>query len=107
MAATARAWEVAGAHEVRSVRCEEHLLVCLRAVDRQRVKMADEPKGAAWKVAVAARMKRTTEASNGWLAERLKMGSATRVSQVVGAVARKPDSPAAQIYQRLSERLAT
>jgi REP element-mobilizing transposase RayT len=107
LAATARAWEVDGAQEVRSVRCEKQLRVCLRAIGRQPAKMADEPKGAVWKVAVAARMKRTTDASNGWLAERLKMGSATRVSQVVGDLARNPDSPAAQIYQQLSEILAT
>ena len=56
---------------------------------------------------VAAWMKMKTEASNGWLAERLKMGSATRVSQVVGAVARQPNSPAAVMLKHLSERLAT
>ena len=64
-------------------------------------------KGDAWKVAVAAWMKRETDASNGWLAERLGMGSPTRVSQVVGAVKRQPTSPAAGCRKELSERLAT
>ena len=52
-------------------------------------------------------MKQETDAPNGWLAERLKMGSATRVSQVVGAVARQPTSLATEISKPLSERLAT
>jgi len=52
-------------------------------------------------------MKQTSEAPNGWLAERLAMGSATRVSQVVGAVSGQPKSEAAQILRELSERLAT
>ncbi|MDO8541665.1 MAG: hypothetical protein Q7S40_14605 [Opitutaceae bacterium] len=67
----------------------------------------DERKSAPWKVAVAAHLKATTDVPNGWLAERLKMGSATRVSQVVGAVARQPTSPSAEIFNPLSERLAT
>ncbi|MDO8544653.1 MAG: hypothetical protein Q7S40_29780 [Opitutaceae bacterium] len=79
----------------------------MRAAAKQRATVADEPNGAAWKVAVAAGMKQETDAPNGWLAERLKMGRATRVSQVVGAVARQPTSPAAAIFKRLSERLAT
>ncbi len=37
-------------------------------------------------------MKQNTGASSGWLAERLAMGSASRVSQVTAAVAQQPDS---------------
>jgi len=107
LVATARAWEAGGAQEIRRRRCEEQLKACLRAVSKQRASVSGEPKGAAWKVAVAAWMKQETEATNGWLAERLNMGSATRVSQVVGAIARGPKSPAAEILRRLSERLAT
>ena len=107
LTATARAWEVGGADEVRSVRCEERLQACLRALGQQPANVADDPKGAAWKVAVAAWMKRESDASNGWLAERLRMGSPTRVSQVVGAVTRQPTSPAAEWLKKLSERLAT
>ena len=106
-AATARAWKVAGAHEVRSLRCAAQLQACLRAAGKPRATVAGAPKGAAWKVAVAAGMKQETDAPNGWLAERLKMGSATRVSQVVGAVARQPTSLATEISKPLSERLAT
>ena len=41
-------------------------------------------KSAGWKVAVAAHLKATTDVSNGWLAERLGMGSPTYVSKHVG-----------------------
>ena len=107
LTASARAWETGGAREVRRVRCEERLKAALRAVGQSQANPAAEPKGAPWKVAVAAWMKQNTEASNGWLAERLAMGSASRVSQVNGAVARQPNSDGAQILRRLSDRLAT
>ena len=70
-------------------------------------KPADEPKGSLWKIAVAAWMKQTTEPSHGWLAERLHLGSATRACQVVGTVARQPDSAAAKFLRGMSEGLAT
>ena len=107
LTASARAWESGGAREVRRVRCEERLKTALRAVGQSRADPAAEPKGAPWKIAVAAWMKQNTEASNGWLAERLAMGSASRVSQVTGVVGRQPNADAAQILRRLSDRLAT
>lgn len=45
-------------------------------------------KSAAWKVAVAAHLKATTDVSNGWLAERLEMGSGVYVSKHVGLLRR-------------------
>lgn len=107
LAATSRAWETSGAREIRDLRCDERLRACLRAVGKARVKSVGEAKGAPWKIAVAAWMKQNTEASNGWLAERLNMGSATRVSQIAGAITREPRSQAAEIFARLSEELAT
>jgi len=107
LTASTRAWETGGAREVRRVRCEKRLEAALRAVGQSQADPAAEPKGAPWKVAVAAWMKQNTEASNGWLAERLAMGDASRVSQVTGAVARQPDADAALILRRLSDRLAT
>ena len=107
LTATARAWEMCGAKEVRNLQCEERLQACLHALGKQQTNVVDDRKGAAWKVAVATWMKRETDVSNGWLAERLGMGSPTRVSQVVGAVTRQPTSSAALCLKELSERLAT
>ena len=45
LAASARAWEVGGAQEMRRVRCEKQLAACLRAVGKKSVSVAGEPKG--------------------------------------------------------------
>jgi hypothetical protein len=49
---------------------------------------AREAKSAAWKVAIAAEMKRTTTATNQWLARALQMGSPFTVSRLVGTMGR-------------------
>ena len=89
-----------------ALRCESQLKACLRAIGEP-LTFGAQPKGASWKVAVAAWMKRETDASNGWLAESLDMGSATRVSQAVGALARQRNSHSATLLARLSEKLST
>ena len=43
----------------------------------------DDGQSALWKVAVASAMKATTAASNGWLAQQLRMGSGKYVSRLV------------------------
>jgi len=45
--------------------------------------LADEHKGAAWKVEIAKRLRRETTAGNGWIAERLAMGHRNHVSLLV------------------------
>ncbi len=107
LAATARAWETTGAREMRNIQSDQQLRACLRVVGKARAKVEGEAKGAPWKIAVAAWMKQHTEASNSWLAERLGMGSATRVSQIVSVITREPRSEVSEIHARLSERLAT
>ncbi len=62
--ATARTWEMGRANEVRNVQCEQRLQACLHALGKQPTNPANDRKGAAWKVAVAAWMKRETDASN-------------------------------------------
>jgi len=51
------------------------LRTALRAVGLSQADLAAEPKGAPWKVAVAAWMQQDTRVSNGWLAERLARGA--------------------------------
>jgi hypothetical protein len=48
-------------------------------------------KSAGWKVAIAAELKAGTQASSGWIAEQLHMGSAVAVSQCVSQ-ARRPSA---------------
>lgn len=90
LAASARAWETDGAREVRHVQCEERFKAALRAAGQSQADPTAAPKGAPWKVVAAAWMKQNTETSNGWLAERLAMGSPSPVSHVTGTLARRP-----------------
>ena len=52
--ASARAWATGGAREVRRERCEGRARAALRAVGESQADLAAEPKGAPWKVTVAA-----------------------------------------------------
>lgn len=63
-------------------------LVALRIAPHH---IANDPKGALWKVAIAKAMKAETTALNGWLAERLNMGSPFRFSRLVTAAAQNPE----------------
>jgi hypothetical protein len=84
LAADVRAWETAGAREIREQQWAESLAKCLHKAGRTLESARSERKSAPWKVAVAVEMKRTTQVKNGWIAERLNMGSGVAVSQYVG-----------------------
>jgi putative transposase len=90
VAQEARAWESAGVKEVRAARWEEALERALGAVPVQ--ERQDKKKSAPWKVAVAAHLKATTDVANGWLAERLDMGSHVYVSKHVGLLRQQAGS---------------
>lgn len=70
---------------------EAQALVCLKAVKKTEQAVLKEPKGAAWKVAIAAVLKGTTTASNPWIARRLNMGSPFRLSRLVSDCRAKPE----------------
>jgi hypothetical protein len=81
--------------------CAERLGCYLRALGKTAVDGEREPKGAPWKVAVAEAMKRTTTASNPWLAAQLNMGSPFRLSRLVTACRQNPDA-----FRRYTSRIA-
>ena len=60
-----------------------------------------EPKGVAWKVAVAAAMKQTTTGSNPWLAHHLHIGRPFRLSRLVSDCRRNPKA-----YEDYNQRIA-
>ena len=68
----------------------DHLATYLAAVGKGPEAVRAAPKGAAWKVAVAAGMKGRTTASNPWLARELHMGSPFRLSRLVTAFRTRP-----------------
>ena len=66
----------------------------LRALGKSRADAPVERKSAPWKVALAARLKQTTQADNRWLAEKLHMGTPVAVSHHTGRL-RRGQLPAA------------
>lgn len=88
VAADARAWESGGAQEIREQQWEQRLAEGLRKAGKTYADVREDRKSAPWKIAIAAEMKATTQVSNGWLAERLHMGSGVAVSHYVGRARR-------------------
>jgi len=81
--AASRAWESAGAQEIRAQQWARRLEQGLRAIKRTAAAAGQERKSAPWKAALAAWMKQKTPASNRWLAEQLQMGRPEAVSVYV------------------------
>ena len=90
--------------EIREMRCEQALAAALKSIKKGPVDCLRERKSAAWKVAVAAHLERTTQASNRWLTEQLHMGSPVAVSHYVGEL-RRTAGEAREIPGRLTKRL--
>lgn len=65
------------------IRWQRELERLLAKLGKDLENVAADRKSAPWKGAIAFQIKRTTAASNGWLAETLRMGSPTLVSQIV------------------------
>lgn len=84
LAAEARAWESAGAREMREARWAEVLGQCLSRLGKGEADAAAAPKSASWKAAVALRLKEISQAGNRWLTDRLRMGRPEAVSVYVG-----------------------
>jgi putative transposase len=78
-------------HQINEELWSDRLAVYLTAMKKAASDVQTEPKGAAWKVAVAAAMKQTTTASNPWLAAHLNMGSPFRLSRLVSVCRQRPN----------------
>ncbi len=104
--ATSRAWEVSGKDEIRRLQWAETLTRCLHVLGKTAAAAVQERKSVPWKVAAAAFLKQTTQASNGWLAEQLHMGRAVSVSQYVGQL-RHAGGAAQPLLKTLTEKLKT
>ena len=87
VAVDVRAWESDGVREIRQAQWGQVL-------DRLRQRVPakesqDHRKSVPWKVQLAQQMKTSTDASNGWLAEQLGMGSAAYLSKHIGLARQK------------------
>jgi REP element-mobilizing transposase RayT len=85
LAASARAWGLKGAQEMKAQAWEDMTAWALRQLGRREEELIVGAKSEPWKVAVALLLKQRTQASNSWLARRLKFGRAKYVSRLVNA----------------------
>ena len=77
-----------GEHDLEDARVAQLEAVfagLLAAAGKTGIDVARDPKSADWKVVIAAEMKRTTTATNQWLARALHMGSPYTVSRLTNA----------------------
>jgi REP element-mobilizing transposase RayT len=81
-----RAWEKSGARQVREEKWRMALEESLAHVPPEA--QADQRGAAPWKVAVAVKMKTTTDADNHWLAQQLKIGSPRYLAKLVSYASR-------------------
>ena len=70
--------------ELRELHWEEILGRCLKEMGKGSKDVESERKSAPWKVAIAALLKRRTQAPNPWIAEKLQMGNPKGISHYVG-----------------------
>lgn len=106
LAVQTRAWEADGAKEVRAMQWAAALNRALKAVGRKPDDLAVAAKSAPWKLAVAAWMKTHTQASNGWLSQRLHLGAPAAFSRNLTHY-RRSLQPADQLWIALTSISAT
>jgi len=74
---------------------------CLEALGKDRSDVEGDMKSANWKIAVASHLKKTLLSRNGWLADRLGMGTESAVARYCSEFFRGETSRAATGYQTL------
>jgi hypothetical protein len=70
---------------------ERLIAIGLKALGISAVDLPKQPKGSAEKIALASVARQRTSVTNAWLAERLSMGAANRVSRYCGEAAGRSD----------------
>ncbi len=85
-----RSWDSAGVAELRAQRWETALAGVLRAIGRTEPEAKADRKSAPWKLAVAAWMRRHTQASNRWLTLKLNLGPTGAMSRNLTKYRRNP-----------------
>lgn len=98
LAAETRAWESRGAREIRELAWETLFQQALQALGKDESELAVGPKSATWKVSLAVFLKERTQASNPWLAQRLRLGRPMYVSRLISG-ARQAEQPATELVR--------
>ncbi len=79
-------WQGADVMEMREGKWERELEGLLSKARKSQADIAHAPKSAKWKIRIALEMKRTTTATNPWLARKLEMGHPSRVCNLVNEI---------------------
>ncbi|MFQ3225977.1 MAG: putative transposase [Lentimonas sp.] len=69
--------------ELNEARWEQIVQAEMKHLQKKKDAIAQDPKGADWKVRIAKRLRKETTAKNPWIAERLQMGQPSYVSNLV------------------------
>jgi hypothetical protein len=88
---------------IKRTHCEQEaerlIAIGLKALEISAADLPKQPKGSAEKIALASVARQRTSVTNAWLAERLSMGAATRVSRYCGEAAGR------SAIQKLAKRI--
>jgi len=82
LAGEIRAWENPGVHQIRELRWEAALARGLRVLGREKEEVTQGFKSAPWKLALAAWLKASTQATNRWLSIKLNLGVPTSIIEI-------------------------
>lgn len=91
--------------EARELRWEAGLEQALEQLGKTAAQIAEDRKAAPWKVAIAALLKGHFTCTNGWIAERLTMGTGTGVSRYVAELNAGQRPEAAKLFARLKAKV--
>lgn len=94
VAASTRAWEKQGAREIQIQGWDQLLATALQSLGRSHQDLDTRPRTQPWKVALACFLKERSQASNPWLAHRLRLGGAKYVSHLLSVQRRSSQPPA-------------
>jgi putative transposase len=104
--ARTRAWELAGAQEIREMQWSTVLSSLLKLARLEPVRIPLLPKSAPEKLAIAAVMKARTQASNHWLCQRLHLGHPRAFSHNLTRY-RRIFQPTDPLWQQLTSEYAS
>ncbi|MGJ8638520.1 MAG: transposase [Opitutaceae bacterium] len=76
-------WEGADLQELNESKWELLVAHELKHAGKTKTNIANEPKGATWKIKIAKTLRKQTTAKNSWIAQRLNMGHPSRVSNLI------------------------
>ena len=93
--------EKEGLKEANRARWENGLAMCLDALGKGSADISTDAKSAAWKLAIASKLKSETSVTNDWLGASLNMGRGRSVSAILGRYA-KSSKAKCKSYRQLS-----